>query len=1281
MMRSRTLRAILAGLLLAGAPAAAFAEVIDSFTTNQAAVNDPPGTETVVTGGADILGTRRALDADTLAGAGPTSTSVAGGVLAFSVAATTPDSRGEAILTWDGDTTAGNLNHTGLGSVNLTDSSHTSFRFTVTAAPIGTELVLEVYTDATNGSRGAIRLPAVAASTNFYLAYATDFVPFLGTGADFSDVGAIRLYVRGTETASFTLDLIDTVGASLAATKVDLTTGGVPITGPVAPGTTVRYRVTITNTSGEAQQIDFDDTIDVNTALVPGSIDTTPVALDDAFEAFGNVGKSVAVAQGLLANDRDPDGTGGLTVDTSGSPLATVLGGSVTLNGDGSFTYDPPLGLGRTVDSFNYTLMDGEGNTDVGEVTLHLGARVWFVDDAHPGTNQGTLGNPFVGITATNVGGAGGAGDVDGMGDIIFLFEGGHAALELEADQWLIGHGEGLILDGQTIVPAGVHPTISTAVNHGIQLAANNRIRGVNVANSVGADLFGNAFGTLDLDNVTLSGTGQALNLTNGVANADFTGITSTSSSSHGISLDTVTGTVTSGSTSISGAAGTGIRILNGGSTYSFGPTTVNAASGVSVTASATSTVNFTSLAVTATNGAGLVGNTVSAINIGGTGNTVTATNGPAVDLTSVSLGAGATFTTVSSTNSTGKGVNLDTVTGSFVASGGAISGSTGNAFDVNAGGSTVTYTGSISHAGASRLVEITNRTGAGATVTLSGNLNATSGTGIFLQNNHTANAGTFTFSGSTKTINTGANAAVTLDNNDMATINFNGGGLDIDTTSGTGFSATNGAAAINVVGTVNTITSTTGMALNVASSNIGPSGMTFQSIASNGATSGIVLNTTGSAGGLTVTGNGGTCTIATPTCTGGTIQGSTNAGVNLTSTSDVELSLMRINGGGDDGIRGSTVNGFALGTSVVSGNGNALNENGLDFSGLVGTASITNTAVTQSHHNNVIIRNSSGTLTMLTVSSSSISNNVSTTDGDGFLFEASGTANMSTNISGSTFSAHQGDHFQAAALDSGILNVVFSGNTLSGGHAAPLGQGITINASSALPGFTGSVTYDVDGNNFTGAISNSIFVGLGITASGSSMVGKVRNNTIGTSGSALSCSTQANGVYIDARGNGTFTSQVSNNIIRQCFDRGILSEAGDGSGVVNLTIQGNTIDQMVGASREAIQTNHGITSTNVFGVADSPDVCLQLGGAGALANVFSHGSGAPDDFRLRKRFDATVRLPGYAGGTGQDATSLGQVVTFIQGQNTGSPGEPGSASASGTGGGYTGGAACPLPL
>ena len=79
------------------------------------------------------------------------------------------------------------------------------------------------------------------------------------------------------------------------------------------------------------------------------------------------------------------------------------------------------------------------------------------------------------------------------------------------------------------------------------------------------------------------------------------------------------------------------------------------------------------------------------------------------------------------------------------------------------------------------------------------------------------------------------------------------------------------------------------GTALNVANTTIGASGLTFRSISANGAPNGIVLNTTGSSGGLTVTGNtSGNCggqvansgaTVTAPVasdCSGGVIQNST---------------------------------------------------------------------------------------------------------------------------------------------------------------------------------------------------------------------------------------------------------------------------------------------------------------------------------------------------------------------------------------------------------------------
>ena len=390
-----------------------------------------------------------------------------------------------------------------------------------------------------------------------------------------------------------------------------------------------------------------------------------------------------------------------------------------------------------------------------------------------------------------------------------------------------------------------------------------------------------------------------------------------------------------------------------------------------------------------------------------------------------------------------------------------------------------------------------------------------------------------------------------------------------------------------------NTLTTSSGTALNVANTTIGAGGLTFRSVASNGATSGIVLNTTGSSGGLTVTGNSaGLCggqvsgfpgTVTAPVtadCTGGTIQASTGPGIILTSTTNTSLTRMRITGGGDDGIQGTNVTGFTMASSFVQDNGNAINESGLDFGdtasltpdGLHGTGSITNSTVQNSYYNGLSVRNFNGTaLTSFNITGSQFRASAANGDANDNVFvEASGTASITTSASGNFFASTEGDHFQAGALDSGDLNITLTGNTFTGGHSTALGQGITINAATgvAFGGYSGTVTYDINGNSIIGAVSNGVSVVLGTSSNAALFSGKVRNNIIGTSGVAFSCSTQANGVDIEARGNGTHTSQVSNNTIRQCFDRGILSEAGDGDSTLNLTVTGNTIDEQVDAWR-----------------------------------------------------------------------------------------------------------------
>ena len=194
----------------------------------------------------------------------------------------------------------------------------------------------------------------------------------------------------------------------------------------------------------------------------------------------------------------------------------------------------------------------------------------------------------------------------------------------------------------------------------------------------------------------------------------------------------------------------------------------------------------------------------------------------------------GMTLTTVNSTGGTNN-VNLADVGGSLTIQGGTLSGATAAAF------AATTTTAIVSCA-----ASITNATG-----------------GISLTNN---TGGTFTFSGGIN-LSTGANPAFTA----------TGGGT---------VNATQNNTTI-----VNTLTTTSGAALNVANTTIGASGLTFRSISANGATNGIVLNNTGATGGLTVSGNGGACS-SVGTCTGGTIQTAT-VGVSLTNTRNVSIDRM----------------------------------------------------------------------------------------------------------------------------------------------------------------------------------------------------------------------------------------------------------------------------------------------------------------------------------------------------------------------------------------------------
>jgi hypothetical protein len=752
-------------------------------------------------------------------------------------------------------------------------------------------------------------------------------------------------------------------------------------------------------------------------------------------------------------------------------------------------------------------------------------------------------------------------------------------------------------------------------------------------------------------------------------------------------------------------------------------PSTNGTPSNVSITTSVASTnaVNLGSgntlrgFTIGNVTGSGISGSAFGTLTVGpaaGASDVVINGNGQALNLTN-GTAAGVGFDSITSTGGTNN-ISLNTISGTLALGSGALSGSTSgaanHAFFVSGGNATITYSGNITKANTGNVVNIASKTGGG--VTLSGTINGTSSSGINVSSN---TAGTIEFSGGTKTLNTAGSTAVSLSSNTGATINFSNGGLNIDTTSGAGFNAT-GGGTVNVTGSANTIDSTTGTALNVNATTIGASGLTFRSISSNGAPSGIILNNTGSsANGLIVTGNSsGFCggqTSGTPPaitqvpdaadCTGGTIQSSTGAGILLTSTSNVSLTRMRILNGGNDGIFGTTVTGLSLTSSLIDNNGNAVEEAGMDFDNLFGTSSVTNSTIRLSHENNIEVRNTTnnGSQATLTVTGCAISNaSAKTQSDDGVLYQMTATSNGSVNVSNSVFTANRGDHLQANQTNSATLNAVFTNNTLTGGHSTALGADIVINAT-VMTG-AASVTYDINGNRITGAILSAITVNLGVpSAATTTMSGKVRNNVIGTAGVIRSCSEQANGIAIDSHGKGTHTVSVTGNTMRQCKDRGINVTANDSpsisngeaqpGGNLNLTVQSNTVLEgspinPPGFPADGTGGREGFNLIAGSIATDTIAICAQVGGAGALANNFNRGpegiiSGL-SDIRIKKQTTATmnIRLPGLPANT-TDASSF--VAPMNTSSEDGSSTAAASATSSGGGGGsFVGGAPCTTP-
>lgn len=980
--------------------------------------------------------------------------------------------------------------------------------------------------------------------------------------------------------------------------------------GKAEPGQTITYDVNVSNTgASDATGVNFNDTIDPNTTLVPGSLRVSPLAFADSYNATKDTPLSIP-APGVLSND-----TG--TPAPTAQPIVsgpTTQGGTVTLNADGSFSYTPPAGF-EGADTFNYTATNGLSPNDTATVTINVdaGPAVTTTSPANGATDVAQNSNITVNFTepvnATT-------------GSFSVVCNGNAQSFTLSASP-----SASFTLDPTADIPAGVTCTV-TVFAAGITDADN-----FDPPDQMAAD-YTFSFGTKPLavddmrsatGNVRIdtSVTGYSVLANDQAPGATITAFDATSANGGQVVMNTATGTFSydpprgftgadSFNYTISSGAGsdTGTVVLTVSGMIWF---VNNTAGACSVGCDGRLSHPYTTLAAfDAANGTAGVGNPEAGDDIfiyTGGGNY----SGPLTlenDQKLVGQGAPSSITAITGITPAPDSDPLP---------------STG---------------------GAPPVITTTGVAVAGITLALDDQIHgvnlSTSGTAI--RNTPAASVGNFL----------------------MDTVNVN------NTTTGAGITL-NAGGTVEATG-VNTISVAAVSALNVTNTNIGAAGMTFRSISSSGGTVfGITLNNTGSAGGLTVTGNG------TPG-SGGTIQNKTGTlatqgnGISLTNTSSVSLAWMSIQGNQNYGIRGSNVSGFTLDNSVVgtvTKNGNSATvdvnpvtgvagETSLRFANLTGNAVISNSTLDNGFTRTVVIENDVATPLNLSITNSTINESLNSTNGgdlggntsDAMLIDARNSATVNVNVTGSHFTAYRQFAVQSVARDTATMDYTISGSDFSNSNTGNVSASGSLSLGSS--GTDTFVKFNIHDNTFrhgsaAGTPNNGgAHLVAGTVAGSGKFEGKFVNNVVGVSGVPFSgAGNAADALRLFASGNagtsrvtGTTHTRylVQGNTIQRYGEVGIQFNARQGNSLIDATVFGNIIREpgTAGAGAFAsIWANAGAlgSDTNVINIAvgdanitankntlqDSDpsnfnDVFIDSGSCGGCAaqiNVYQNGSDA----------------------------------------------------------------------
>ncbi|MEW6429251.1 MAG: Ig-like domain-containing protein [Thermodesulfobacteriota bacterium] len=161
------------------------------------------------------------------------------------------------------------------------------------------------------------------------------------------------------------------------------------------------YNGTDSFTYTAADAFSSSNTATVTITVTP--VNDPPVAVNDAAVTAED---TPVTTVNVLANDTDVDGD---TLSVSASDTASVNGGTVVNNPDGTFTYTPAADFNGD-DSFTYTVADGNGGTATGTVTI----TVTPVNDAPNAVADGYATGQGQTLTVTAPGVLGNDTDVEG---------------------------------------------------------------------------------------------------------------------------------------------------------------------------------------------------------------------------------------------------------------------------------------------------------------------------------------------------------------------------------------------------------------------------------------------------------------------------------------------------------------------------------------------------------------------------------------------------------------------------------------------------------------------------------------------------------------------------------------------------------------------------------------------------------------------------------------------------------------------------------------------------